>query len=106
MAGEREIVAKRNNASRTRAKARSDDGEPTNATTLTTHQLRLRRQRWRALKKQFDAAHQVGISSLKRRDYDSLHAAMVRERRIIDELRVLIGEARMQVGFKAPPSRR
>jgi hypothetical protein len=54
----------------------------------------------------FDAAHEVGISSLKQRDYDRLHAAIVHERRIIDELRMLIEEARMQFGYQTSSSRR
>jgi len=83
-------------ASRTRAKTRSDDVEPMTATTLIAGELRLRRLRSRALKKQFDYAHQLALSSLKRRDYDGLHAAIVHEQRIIEELRVLIEEAKMQ----------
>jgi len=47
-------VAKSKNTKRTRAKARSGDVERTIATTLNPHQLQLRRQRWRALKEQFD----------------------------------------------------
>ena len=99
-------MAKRKNIKRTRTKARRDDGEGTIAITLTTDQVQLRRQRWRALKRQFDDTHRAGMGSLKRRDYDSLRAAILQERRIIDELRVLIDEARAQVGYKTPSSRR
>jgi hypothetical protein len=45
-----ESVAKRKNAKRAR-KDRTDDVERTTATTFTARDLRLRRQRWRALKK-------------------------------------------------------
>jgi len=97
---ETEIVAKRKNIRRTRAKARSEevDVEKTSAITLTARQLEVRRQRWHALKEQFDHAHHVGMSSLKRRDYHSLRAAILHERRIIDELRALIDEAKSQIG--------
>jgi len=97
---ETEIVAKRKNIGRTRAKARSEevDVEKTGAITLTARQLEVRRQRWRALKQQFDRAHHAGMTSLKRRDYRSLRAAILHERHIIDELRVLIDEARAQIG--------
>jgi len=103
---ETEIVAKRKNIKRTRTKARRDDGEGTIAIRLTTDELQLRRQRWRALKKQFDDTHHAGMGSLKRRDYDSLRAAILHERGIIDELRALIDEAKAQVGYKTLSSRR
>ena len=103
---ETEIVAKRKNIKRTRTKARRDDGEGTIAITLTADQLQLRRQRWRALKTQFDDTHNAGMGSLKRRDYDGLRAAILHERSIIEEWRALIDEARAQVGYKTSPSRR
>jgi len=99
---ETEIVAKRQNIKRTRTKARRDDVKRTIAIKLTAGQLQLRRQRWRALKKQFDDVHHAGMASLKRRDYDSLRAETLHERRIIDELRALIDEARALVGYKTP----
>ena len=102
----RERVAKHKRVGRTRAKARSDDVERTMARTLITSAVQLRRQRWRVLKKQFDHAHHAGIAALKQRDFDRLQAAIIRERRIIDELQVLIEEARTQVGYKTPSSRR
>ena len=103
---ETQIVAKRQNIKRTPTKARRDDVKRTIAIKLTAGQLQLRRQRWRALKKQFDDVHHAGMVSLKRRDYDSLRAAILHERRIIDEWRALIDEARAQVGYKTSPSRR
>src|SRR5262249_39621736 len=89
--GATEVGRKRKNIRRTRAKARSDevDVEKTSAITLTARQLEVRRQRWRALKQQFDRAHHAGMTSLKRRDYRSLRTAILHERHIIDELRVL-----------------
>ena len=84
---------------RTRAKARSDDVERTMARTLITSAVQLRRQRWRVLKKEFDGVHAAGIAAIKQRDFDHLHAAIIHERRIIDELQVLIEEARTQVGY-------
>jgi len=103
---ETEIVAKRKNSKNTRAKTRSDDVPSRLAITLTERQVQFRRQRWRALKKQFDQVHKAGMGALKRRDYDSLHSVILHERRIIDELRAVIDEARAQVGYKMPASRR
>jgi hypothetical protein len=105
----KEIVAKHKNARRTRTKARSDGPERTTATTLTADQLHLRRQRWRALKQQFDDVHHAGMLSLKQRDYESLHAAILHERRIIDELQALIQEVRtraLELAKSRQPSRR
>ena len=103
---ETNIVAKRKDTRRTRTKARSNDGQRTIATTLTNDQLHLRRQRWRALKQQFDHAHHAGMLSLKRRDYRSLSAAIVHERRIIDELAELINDTRAKVRYETPLLRR
>jgi len=100
-------VAKRKDTRRTRTKTKNDDGELTITATLTARQMHLRRQRWRALKKQFDQAHRAGMESLKQRDYESLDAAIVHERRVIDELRAIVEEARTQVlGYKTSSFRR
>ena len=62
-------------------------------------------QRWRALKTRFDRAHRAGLDALRRGRYDGLHAAIMHERGVINELRVLIEEWKALVTSKAQAGR-
>jgi hypothetical protein len=65
-----------------------------------------RRAQVRRLKREFDAAHQSGMASLRKGDYAALDTAIAKERRILNEQAELIAASRRAFKDRTTPKRK
>ncbi len=84
-------------ATNTKNQAATHGRRKTRGGALNISEVRRHVQQWRDLKARFDRVHRAGLDALRRKDYGRFGAAIVQERRLIDEQRALVRAAAAQL---------